>query len=434
MPANDVTVTGTFSKNSYKLTYTVDGETYKTIEVEFGSEITPEPAPEKEGYSFSGWSYLPETMPANDVTVTGTFSKNSYKLTYTVDGETYKSIEVEFGNEITPEPAPEKEGYTFSGWNNLPQTMPANDVTVTGTFSKNYYKLTYTVDGEAYKTIEVEFGSEITPEPAPEKEGYTFSGWSNLPETMPANDVTVTGTFSKNSYKLTYTVDGEAYKTIEVEFGSEITPEPAPEKEGYTFSGWNNLPQTMPANDVTVTGIFTINTYIITYMVDDEIFLTQEVVYGTKIFPAEAPAKDGYTFSDWEGLPDTMPAKDVTTTANYTANIYKLTVYLDGEIYFEADLETGAPVEIPEPSLSSSHVFNGWDEDVPEVMPSHDVEIHGSTTIASSLSEISIDDDTPLTIYNLRGILIFKGVTLREAYDRLPKGIYIINGRKFIIR
>lgn len=190
----------------------------------------------------------------------------------------------------------------------------------------------------------------------------------------------------------------------------------------------------MPANDVTVTGIFTINTYIITYMVDDEIFLTQEVVYGTKIFPAEAPAKDGYTFSDWEGLPDTMPAKDVTTTANYTANIYKLTVYLDGEIYFEADLETGAPVEIPEPSLSSSHVFNGWDEDVPEVMPSHDVEIHGSTTIASSLSEISIDDDTPLTIYNLRGILIFKGVTLREAYDRLPKGIYIINGRKFIIR
>ena len=129
-----------------------------------------------------------------------------------------------------------------------------------------------------------------------------------------------------------------------------------------------------------------------------------------------------------------MPAKDVTTTANYTANIYKLTVYLDGEIYFEADLETGAPVEIPEPSLSSTHVFNGWDEDVPEVMPSHDVEIHGSTTIASSLSEISIDDDTPITIYNLRGMLIFKGVTLREAYDRLPKGIYIINGRKFIIR
>ena len=102
--------------------------------------------------------------------------------------------------------------------------MPAKDVTVTGTFTVNKYKLTYKVDGEVYKTYDVEFGAKITPEAAPAKEGYTFSGWKDLPATMPAKDVTVTGTFSVNKYKLTYMVDGKEYKIYNVEYGTTITP------------------------------------------------------------------------------------------------------------------------------------------------------------------------------------------------------------------
>ncbi len=118
------------------------------------------------------------------------------------------------------------------------------------------YKLTYMVDGVEYKTYDVEYGATITPEAEPTKEGYTFSGWSEIPETMPAHDVTVTGTFGINSYKLTYLVDSEEYKTYEVEYGVSITAEAAPEKEGYTFSGWSEIPETMPAHDVTVIGTF----------------------------------------------------------------------------------------------------------------------------------------------------------------------------------
>ena len=124
------------------------------------------------------------------------------------------------------------------------------------------HKLTYIVDGEEYKSYDVEEGATIIPETAPTKEGYTFSGWSEIPETMPANDVTVTGTFSINSYKLIYMVDGEEYKSYDVEYGATITPEVAPTKEGYTFSGWSEIPETMPANDVTVTGMFTLDTGI----------------------------------------------------------------------------------------------------------------------------------------------------------------------------
>ena len=131
-----------------------------------------------------------------------------FKLTYSVDGKEYKTSELEYGTSITAEGAPTKEGYTFSGWSEIPKTMPAKDVTVTGTFTVNKYKLTYTVDGEEYKTSEVEYGASITAEAEPTKEGYTFSGWSEVPATMPAKDVTITGTFTINKYKLTYTVDG----------------------------------------------------------------------------------------------------------------------------------------------------------------------------------------------------------------------------------
>ena len=192
----------------YKLTYVVDGEEYKSYELEYGASIAPEDIPTKEGYTFSGWSEMPEMMPNHDVTVTGTFTKNvtaKYKLIYKVDSEVYKTYEMEEGAPITPEPAPTKEGYTFSGWSEIPKTMPDHDVTVTGTFTKSVtakYKLIYKVDGEVYKTYEIKEGTTITPEPAPTREGYTFSGWSEIPQTMPDHDVTIAGTFTKNPENL----------------------------------------------------------------------------------------------------------------------------------------------------------------------------------------------------------------------------------------
>ena len=120
----------------------------------------------------------------------------------------------------------------------------------------DFFNLIYMVDGKEYKTVEYEYGASITPEVNPTKEGYTFSGWSEIPQTMPAKDVIVTGSFSVNKYKLIYQVDGIEYKTCEIEYGASITPEADPKKDGYTFSGWSEIPETMPAKDVIVTGNF----------------------------------------------------------------------------------------------------------------------------------------------------------------------------------
>ena len=89
-------------------------------------------------------------------------------------------------------------GHTFSGWDDLPWVMPAENITVTGTFTVNNYTVTYMVDGKKYKTVSVPYGAKIPAMEEPTKAGYTFSGWSNLPATMPAEDITVMGTFTED--------------------------------------------------------------------------------------------------------------------------------------------------------------------------------------------------------------------------------------------
>ncbi|WP_290163389.1 InlB B-repeat-containing protein, partial [uncultured Duncaniella sp.] len=292
----DIILEASFEVNTYTLKYIVDGEEYSSYQIGYGSSITPEVAPEKEGYTFSGWLGLPETMPGSDVTVTGTFTVNTYHLIYMLDGAEYKRLEVAYGEKLTAEAAPEKEGHTFSGWEGLPETMPASDVTVTGSFTADTYTLTYVVDGEVYKTFQFAYGEKLTAEAAPEKEGHTFSGWEGLPETMPASEVTVTGTFTVNTYHLIYMLDGAEYKRLEVAYGEKLTAEAAPEKEGHTFSGWEGLPETMPASDVTVTGSFKADTYTLIYMLDGEEYKSVKVAFGEKLTAEAAPEKEGHTF------------------------------------------------------------------------------------------------------------------------------------------
>ena len=398
MPAHNVTVSGTFTINKYKLTYKVDDVEYKSYDVECGSTITPEPEPTKEGYTFSGWSEIPETMPAHDVTVSGTFSINSYILTYIVDGVEYKSYEINYGTSITAEIEPAKVGHTFSGWSEIPETMPAHDVTVTGSFSVNSYTLTYMVDGEVYKTYEIEYGTTIIPEETPTKIGYTFSGWGDIPSTMPAKDVTLSGTFSINSYKLTYVIDGEEYKTVEIEYNSAITPEAEPTKEGHTFSGWSEIPETMPAYDVTVTGSFTVNTYTLTYMVDGEVYKTSKVNYGTTITPEAAPTKTGYTFSGWDDVPLTMPARDVTISGTFAINSYKLTYIVDGEEYKTFEIIYNSAITPEAEPTKEGHTFSGWSE-IPKTMPAYDVTVTGLFIVNKYQVTYIIDGEVFATDY-----------------------------------
>ena len=116
-------------------------------------------------------------------------------------------------------------------------------------------------------------------------------------------------------------VDGEEYKKATVDYGTSLTAEADPEKEGYTFSGWSEIPETMPAEDVTITGSFTVNSYEVTFKYGDEVLTTEEVEFGSVIPLPESLNSDRYTLVKWLDVPETMPARDITIQADYTDDV-----------------------------------------------------------------------------------------------------------------
>ena len=242
-----------------------------------------------------------------------------YNVTYMLDGNEYAKYSVEIFSEIPVPETPFKEGYTFKGWDNKPLYMPKNDVTINGSFEVNTYAVTYIVDGDTVAVDSVAYGAEITPIAAPVKEGYTFSGWSEAPATMPANDIVISGSFEINTYVVTYLVDGKTFATDSIVFNGDVNVISAPEKEGYTFSGWSYAPKKMPAEDIVISGTFFVNYYTITYLVDGEEYSSESVAYGTEIKLLDAPVKDGYTFSGWSDAPMTMPAENITIIGSFVA-------------------------------------------------------------------------------------------------------------------
>ena len=252
----DTSVSWTYEKKAqtYTITYLVDGQEYAVLDQKVGeTPLLPE-APEKEGHTFTGWANLPDVMPTENLTVEAQFTVNAYTATYYLDGEVFTEQQVDYGAELTPPTAPEREGFAFLGWADVPETMPAGNVDIHGAYEAKRYLLTYVVDGEVFQQDSVAYGATLTPPVAPEKEGHTFVGWDEVPPTMPAEDMTLTAQYAVNEYTLTYILDGEVYAEVKVPYGATIVPLEVELDSTREFSGWTNLPDVMPANDVTVTG------------------------------------------------------------------------------------------------------------------------------------------------------------------------------------
>ena len=210
--------------------------------------------------------------------------------------------------------------------------------------------------------------------------------------------------------------------------------------EGHHFVQWSDGSTENPRNltvgteDITLTAEFALSSYRLTYTLDGANYKTTDVLYGTTLTPEPNPVKEGYTFSGWEGLPETMPAHDVEVTGTFSINSYRLTVYLDDKLYKDETLEYGTPIDLPDPEVAEGRVFSGWDITVPETMPAHDVEIHGTTTIIDGLEAIFANGDTRVTIYSINGVLLFHNTMVKEAAQHLKSGIYIVNGRKMVVK
>ena len=302
------------------------GSEIAPITQDYGTPITAPADPIREGYTFIGWDRdIPKTMPAENITVTAQWEINQYTITFdTNGGSEIAPITQDYGTEITAPDNPTRKGYTFKGWDKeIPETMPAENITVTAQWEINRYTITFdTAGGSEIAPITQDYGTNITAPANPTRKGYTFKGWDKeIPETMPAENITVKAQWEINRYTIAFdTNGGSEIAPITQDYGTEITAPDNPTREGYTFIGWDrDIPEIMPAENITVTAQWEINRYTITFDTaggSDIAPITQD--YGTNITAPADPTREGYTFIGWDkAIPTTMPAENITVTAQW---------------------------------------------------------------------------------------------------------------------
>ena len=303
-----------------------NGEADITITQDYGTPITAPADPIREGYTFIGWDRdIPKTMPAENITVTAQWEINQYTITFdTNGGSEIAPITQDYGTEITAPDNPTRKGYTFKGWDKeIPETMPAENITVTAQWEINRYTITFdTAGGSEIAPITQDYGTNITAPANPTRKGYTFKGWDKeIPETMPAENITVKAQWEINQYTIAFVTNGGSeIAPITQDYGTKITAPADPTREGYTFIGWDrDIPEILPAENITVTAQWEINRYTITFDTaggSDIAPITQD--YGTNITAPADPTREGYTFIGWDkAIPTTMPAENITVTAQW---------------------------------------------------------------------------------------------------------------------
>ena len=339
------------------------------------------------GYEFLGWATTPngnvEYQPNKKVFVDANDDNNLYAVwqvkTYTVTWVNWDNKELEKDEDVpygaTPEydgDAPTKAGnaqysYKFTGWN--PALSPVTgDVTYKAQFEAVTNK--YTVTWVNWDNKELEKDEDVPYGADPEYDGeeptkaadaqytYTFKGWTPEVETV-TGDATYKATYTKeaNSYTLTYDLDGGEWEndttyTYPKKYNEEVEVKADPTKEGYTFAGWTS------AEVKVVNGKFT------------------------------------------------MPAKNVTLTAQWKANIYKVTYDLDGgewtETTNEFPYEYKATVEVIKTvPTREGYKFSGWRSEEVTIendaftMPAKDVVLKAVWEANPTPTPIPSEEPTP---------------------------------------
>ena len=354
-----------YTRNSYDVAYAYTGTVPtgasalpEKATVKYGAPVTVAEAATAPGYTFSGWSRNDFTMPAENVTITGSFTANS-NTEYTVrhhfqnilddayDADTAMLSETLSGTTDTLTAAAAKTVAGFTAQSFQQKNIAGDGSTVVDIYyNRNSYTVTYAVTGTVdpnpnYKQADYRFGQNVAAEAAAAKAGYDFIGWANEPAVMPANDVTATGYFVARTdtayqvqhYKQNLEDDGFTLAETEELTGKTDTIATANPKTytGFTLDG--TVEGTVASGNIAGDGslvlklYYTRNSYDVAYAYTGTVptgasALPEKatVKYGAPVTVAEAATAPGYTFSGWSRNDFTMPAENVTITGSFTAN------------------------------------------------------------------------------------------------------------------
>lgn len=321
-------------KMTYNATFYVDGEEYRVVPTKVGEQIVAPEAPSKQGYTFTGWTPEVGTMGIEDVSFNAVFSAGT--VAYTV--ETYvMDVTGNYGDaaienksattgetvSVTPEA---REGFSVAAESVLSGEVKADGSLVLKVYySRNKYTLT--VDGVA---SEVYYGAAVSVA-EPSKEHYTFAGWEpELPDTMPANDVTVVSKWTEDGADYTAydaAVAAAQAKKAETDYDKTYTAESraaldaalAEKVSGKKYSEQNVVDAATKAINDAIAAL-DLMTYNATFYVDGAEYRVVPTKVGAQIVAPEAPSKTGYVFTGWDPAVGTMGTEDVRFDAILVAN------------------------------------------------------------------------------------------------------------------
>ena len=396
MGLEDVSFNAQFTAGavSYKVeTYEMDvngaygAATVKTVPATTGEAVSVTPDA-REGFTVADNSVLSGTVAADSSLVLKVYySRNQYKLS--VDGV---ESDVYFGAALEiADPAP-REGYTFTGWNvEIPATMPAENLTLVSQWSENdadYTAYNAAVAAAQAKQGEENYGKKYTAETraalaealANDVSGKKYSEQGVVDAATKAINDAVAA-LELMTYTATFYVDGAVHATVQAKVGEQIVAPADPAKEGYIFKGWDKEVGKMGVEDVSfnaefeeATGIaYTVEVY--TMDVNGNYGAAEtKTLYGTTgaTVNADTTAAEGFTFDE---SADNVVSGEIAADGSlvlkvyFARNQYKLTVDgVESMVYYGASLEFADPIK-------ENEIFAGWDPELPETMPAHDVTV-----------------------------------------------------------
>ena len=436
VPTDDITVYPVFAAACTIQIHQEDGTTTK-LEVEKGQAIGENlpAAPTKEGYLFKGWNtsadgtgttVTADTVITENMDLYPIFEEDippvvEVRVVFDVDGQK-SEVKVVKGEAIGSNlPAdPEKDGYTFKGWNTkadgtgetvTAETVVTDDMEVYAVFEQNpapieEVRVVFDVDGQKneVKVVKGEaIGSNLPADPT--KEGYTFKGWNTkadgtgetvTAETVVTDEMEVYAVFEQNpapieEVRVIFDVDGvkSEVKVVKGEaIGSNLPV--APGKDGYTFKGWNTkadgtgetvTAETVVTDEMEVYAVFEQNPAPIEEVrvvfdvdgVKSEVKVIKGEAIGSNL-PA-APGKDGYTFKGWntkaDGTGEAVTAETVVTDEMEVYAVFeqnpapieevKVVIDVDG-VKTEVKVIKGEAIgsNLPADPTKEGYTFKGW--------------------------------------------------------------------------
>ena len=323
-----------------------------------------------------------------------------FKIYFVVDDYIYNTIDYDETNDFNFPTAPNKNGYTFEGWeyndviinSDFLENIQINeDIYIYASWSIIEYNIDYNLNGgesvsnPSTYTIE----DENLPLLSPSKYGYNFVGWQtndgniiDTIDTKQCKDITLTAKWELITHNVHYNLDGGTNNSNNPTSFSQLEEIPllAPEKRGYSFDGWytdNNFTTKIEKislyteNDINLYAKFNINNYSIQFKSNggNEIS-TINLPYNTQV-TLPAPNMLGYDFEGWYEDDQTFSVpytfdhiidRNVILYAKWGLHTYSINYFLDGGenlnnpenfTVLSDDISLTAPIK-------AGYKFDGW--------------------------------------------------------------------------